>query len=326
VNDIYQDDLGYLWFATQDGLNRYDGYNFIIYRPDKADPWSISDNFITRIIPAEDGNLWVLVRYGLNLFDRSSGRFYKVYSGSTGALSVPSDVFQWNGKWMSIISHRLYALPDRLSKPSDTLITPVNLPDTVLFAATINADLTLVTQGKLVRLNQNAEIVEEMKLPSRANSYDRFIEEMGESFLFISNKLYQFNSDLFRLTPIVQLDEVSIIQDICVRKDSSIWIGHSTGLAIFKDDNLHQVETLSNGDGSLSYPFVHSVFEDADKNMWVGTANGGLNIVPKGAERFMRISKEHGLSHNQVWCAYEDTEQNLWIGTEMGLNVFNDFK
>jgi ligand-binding sensor domain-containing protein len=72
---IAQDQQGFLWFATEDGLNRYDGYNFIHYRHHSYSPGSISSNWISTVIVSRDGTLWIATRKGLDRFDRSSAKF-----------------------------------------------------------------------------------------------------------------------------------------------------------------------------------------------------------------------------------------------------------
>jgi len=74
---VYQDSKGFIWFGTQDGLNRYDGYNFKVYRHDPADPFSLSDYAINviREDPVRSGMLWIGSREGLNRFDREKESF-----------------------------------------------------------------------------------------------------------------------------------------------------------------------------------------------------------------------------------------------------------
>ena len=70
VNQILQDHLGFLWLATENGLNRYDGYGFKVYRHDPLMPNSLSSNFVTRLFEDRDHRLWVVTSRGLNRFDR----------------------------------------------------------------------------------------------------------------------------------------------------------------------------------------------------------------------------------------------------------------
>ncbi|MCK7520427.1 MAG: hypothetical protein MZV64_23440 [Ignavibacteriales bacterium] len=73
---IFQDSIGFLWFGTEDGLNRYDGYNFKTFKPDPDAINSLSDRFITSITEDRDGYLWIGTRQGgLNRYDPRSEQF-----------------------------------------------------------------------------------------------------------------------------------------------------------------------------------------------------------------------------------------------------------
>ena len=75
VRKIYQDSRGYIWVATQDGLNRYDGFTFTVYNHQPENPNSISDNFINEITEDRHGNIWVETRNGLNVYRFLSNDF-----------------------------------------------------------------------------------------------------------------------------------------------------------------------------------------------------------------------------------------------------------
>jgi len=76
VSCILQDSKGFVWFGTQDGLNRYDGYGFRVYRHNASDSASISNNYVTAMAQDGFGNIWIGTQNGLNLFDQNTQRFY----------------------------------------------------------------------------------------------------------------------------------------------------------------------------------------------------------------------------------------------------------
>src|SRR6266542_64993 len=91
VNAIFQDSRGFLWFGTQDGLNRYDGHTFKIYKPDPDVPTSLSDRWMTSIVEDQEGNLWIATRQsGLNRFDPRTEQFTH-FLHDTANLSSLSD-------------------------------------------------------------------------------------------------------------------------------------------------------------------------------------------------------------------------------------------
>src|SRR5690606_7573975 len=89
---ILQDDQGFMWFATQNGLNRYDGHEFVVYTHDPDDPSSISDNVIFSLYLAEDGALWVGTRNGgLNRLDRATNDFVHYRHDPLNPNSISDD-------------------------------------------------------------------------------------------------------------------------------------------------------------------------------------------------------------------------------------------
>ncbi|WP_227806050.1 ligand-binding sensor domain-containing protein [Algibacter lectus] len=92
VNTIFQDDNLFMWFGTHDGLNKYDGYNFRIFKPDSKNPKSISSNLIWKIIDDSKGNLWIATTGGgLNYFDKQTEEFKSFKSDPNNPDSIKSD-------------------------------------------------------------------------------------------------------------------------------------------------------------------------------------------------------------------------------------------
>lgn len=98
ITCIYKDSQGFIWIGTTDGLNRYDGYNFVIYKHNPADLNSISDNFISTIVEDYSGNLWIGTQGGgLNKYDPYLDRFSAFYYDPENANSLPSSfIFHHN--------------------------------------------------------------------------------------------------------------------------------------------------------------------------------------------------------------------------------------
>ncbi len=88
IFDIEQDHDGFMWFATQDGLNRYDGYEFKVFRNIKNDPSSLSDNFIYDLFVDSNNNLWVATRNGLNLYNREQQTFRRFMHNAEDPKSI----------------------------------------------------------------------------------------------------------------------------------------------------------------------------------------------------------------------------------------------
>jgi ligand-binding sensor domain-containing protein len=79
INDILQDREGFLWIATKDGLNRYDGYNFEIFTNDVNDPFSIVENTINLLFEDSEGRIWAASENGgINILDKKTNRFHRI--------------------------------------------------------------------------------------------------------------------------------------------------------------------------------------------------------------------------------------------------------
>src|SRR5262245_13612759 len=92
VNCIFQDSRGFIWIGTRDGLNRYDGYKFIIYRYDARDSSSISDDFVADIAEDSSGNLWVATKNGLNEFHRNTSTFKHYFHDERDPNSISDNI------------------------------------------------------------------------------------------------------------------------------------------------------------------------------------------------------------------------------------------
>uniref|UniRef100_UPI00272C85C4 ligand-binding sensor domain-containing protein n=1 Tax=uncultured Duncaniella sp. TaxID=2768039 RepID=UPI00272C85C4 len=115
VVDIFQDSKGYLWFATRNGLNRYDGRDFKVFRHEKGNPGSLSDNHVTSLAEDNNGNLWIGTRHGLSKLDLSSEKVtayvdslaYKMFEDGIRALALDA-----NGRVLIATPHGLFMAID----------------------------------------------------------------------------------------------------------------------------------------------------------------------------------------------------------------------
>ena len=103
VTSIVQDHYGFLWFATKDGLNRYDGYHFLVYRHDPSNPNSIADNYTETIFEDSKGRLWVGTRSkGLELFDRDTEAFHH-FKKKTSNRKILLTIFHYHSTYSTHI-------------------------------------------------------------------------------------------------------------------------------------------------------------------------------------------------------------------------------
>ncbi|MFQ6608584.1 MAG: two-component regulator propeller domain-containing protein, partial [Fidelibacterota bacterium] len=167
IIDIAQDSVGFLWFATQDGLNRYDGYEFKVFRHDDTDSTSISSNYVTALLVTNNGDLLVGTRYGgLNRYGNSQETFTQYPSRLYGeidlkAIHITSLVEDTEGLiWIATRGNGLFCL-----EPTNEIIShyhfdpnnPTSLSDNYVrnTALDLEGNLWIATVNGLNRLSVN---------------------------------------------------------------------------------------------------------------------------------------------------------------------------
>ena len=306
INCIYQDRTGFMWFGTQDGLNRYDGYNIITFRHDPSDSSTISHSWIWDVHEDKDRNLWIATWRGLNRYDRYTGKFTVFHPDSTDSGAIlgdrPAAICEdtlgniWIGTWGGGLNKYLKE-EDRfvhyLHRNGETYSLPNN------FIRTMFVD----SSGRI------------------------WIGTWGGLAVIISNKdsVYFKNYLMGNATEgIAPARVMSISGD----KGGNIWVG-TFGSGLFKINPNDIIENLRhdpNDPNSLSSNDISSLLVDQYGIVWAGTITDGLNRIDPGSGRIERISSNShdisGIASNEVYSLYEDRSGLLWIGAG-GINILN---
>jgi ligand-binding sensor domain-containing protein len=355
VNDITQDHQGFLWFGTQDGLNRYDGYKFSVYRHNPSDPNSLSDNFIWRLLVDSHGTLWIGTQNGgLNRYDPQSDGFtvYRhnhadsssllnnnitaIYEDHQGAL--------WVGTWGGGLSqmdlsgegfiHYTYDPADSSSLIDSRVGTILEDSLGDLWVGTWNglARMKKADRHQKVFLRYYYKPKDPYSLPHE-NIWvlkedplfpgDILIGTYGgglcrfqrNSGNFIQNYFQQINPDIPTGNMIT-----SIIQD----HDGLLWIGdYISGLKVYDPigNTISHYRNNLNDPASLSSDEVVCLYQDLAGAIWVGTG-AGISVYDQNQKKFLHYryipNSPQSLSHNKVRAVYEDSEGGLWVGTKGG--------
>jgi len=296
VNCIVQDKQGFIWFGTQDGLNKFDGYHFKVYKNNPKELNTISSNFIHDLSIDEDGNLWVATDNGLNKFDPITEQF---------------SLYQVNGKG---------------SELKQRFLTILNQNNT-LYVATANSGLySLDLKNKKAKLtsfllNQNLQNSEVQGL---------FID--NENTLWIAtNNLGLINYNLDQKTS--KNYQKGILNSNCIFSiyefnDSQLWLGTDNGLNILnkKTGAVELVQNDALKPNSLSNNVIKDIYKDHSGTIWLATF-GGLNKYNNKPNNFARFQyspeNRKGINGNKVNCIYEDRTGSIWVGTESGINKFD---
>ncbi len=351
ITCILQDNKGVMWFGTQDGLNKFDGYHFTVYKHDSYNPNSLSDNYIRFIVETSDGMLWLGTESGgLNKFDPTTELFtrfshYTSNPGSLGHNSVKYIFVDAHGSnevlWLGTIGSGI----DKFDPATGSFNHYRHDPNNINSIS--NDDINSIYKdsqgflwvGTLNGLNRFDEV---------NNRWEAFYHTPEKEGSISSSEVYSIMESSNGTLLFGTLDGVSQIQngDTFVRleekaslrlKENDIqsmiqdqhgrfWIGTFHGLRRFdiKANELILYQHDSGDPNSLSDNNITCVYEDNSGLLWVGTGGGGINKMKPNAEYFHHYNHIPGnpnsLSHPSIRGMYEDKDGILWVGGYGGLN------
>ncbi len=357
VISIFQDSKGFLWIGTDQGLNKYDGYGFTLYKHDPDNPNSLSDNNIGRLFEDRYGALWIgTVNGGLNKFDRKTEKFahYKHDPQNPKSLSH-NFVFTMHGDRHGVLWIGTIGGLDKFV-PSDS--TPIfthykhdpNNPHSLSsdYVNSIYDDhLGVVWVGTYDGLSKFDRDQEQFihfrndpkNLNSLSNNNVRHIFEDRSGVLWIGTwggGLNRFDREQERFTHYRHDPQNpyslsgDIIWTIFEDRAGRLWVGtYGGGLDEFDREKRQFIHYNENPDNpnSLSTNYIHTIYEDRSEALWIGTANG-LHKLDREKQKFMHYARvpndPNSLNNNRVYSFHEDRSGVLWIGTENGgLNKFD---
>jgi ligand-binding sensor domain-containing protein/signal transduction histidine kinase/DNA-binding response OmpR family regulator len=308
VLTMLQDSAGFMWFGTEVGLARYDGYHLKVFKHDANNSNSLSHNYITKIVEDSQGNLWIGTRRGgLNYFNTKTEQFthYRHQENNSNSLS------------------------------HDFIYTIVEDNQENLWIGTVGGGLNYFN----TKTEQFTHYRHQENDPTSL-SHDNVLSIIEDSkdnlWIGTANGLNYYNIKNAQFTPYYHqpndLNSISHNNVFSVIEDSkdNLWIGTRGGLNHFntKDGRFTHYRHKENNPNSLSKGSVYSVIEDSQGNIWAGTGGGGLNYFNTKTEQFTQhryqSNNPNSLSNNNVFRIVEDDQSNIWIGTlGGGLNHFN---
>ena len=300
VYSILQDQYGYMWFGTWDGLNKYDGYEFTIYNKNNG----LSNETIHVLFEDENGNLWIGTENGLNCYERNNGEF-KIFKYNSSDSTSISD--SWiNSIYQDSSGRILICTPRGLN---------VHEFDTDIFKRYQTTDSWL-------RAN-------------RSNWVNRIIYDTKGLYWVATNfGLVKYTKTGETIRYLNRPDDPGSLSSNNVNtvfrdKSGRIWAGSDNGLDLLleKSGTFKHFENIPGDTESLSNNLVTVIYEDSFGIFWIGTDGGGLNIFDPESEKFKRLynipNNPNSLSNNRIYSIYEDRSGNIWVGTFKGVNKFN---
>jgi ligand-binding sensor domain-containing protein/signal transduction histidine kinase/DNA-binding response OmpR family regulator len=282
-----------MWFATDDGFNRFDGYSFVTFKFDASDSSQFHDNFVQSIFSDSNGMLWVSSRKGFYRFNLSNQQLTPflhqasnndvsfISEGSAGNLWI---AWYWSGF------------------------------------------------GSFDKKTEKITVFSDKELPSLTSTASIAVLEDTYGYLWIGSQdkglnVFKVNGS----NPVGRDDALSANDALpslyvkCMSEDhlGNIWIGTTRGLVVYlrKENRFH----VFSDDPAIGNKSIFSLLLDTDRNLWIGTQGKGLYRVPLkdfDGRKMETLAFEHievldvyNISQHTIRSLFEDRDKNLWVGT-----------
>lgn len=353
IFDIEQDDTGFLWFATIDGLNRYDGYNFIHFKNDPDDSTSIGENWISSIEFDKSGNLWIGTwGNGLNLLEKGTSKFKRFSHDPNNPNSISHNRIQkilidskgkiWASTWgggLNVFDPESGNFKSYQHNPQN----PHGLPENELYAlfedSNNNIWIGTYTTG-LCKLDTKSGIIKNFINNTsdidelRANFITAIFEDKFNTLWIgtFGDGLHKFDKkeETFIDCPKSSNIPAKLITDIYEDKKNNLWIG-TDDEGLFKYSS--QKESFTNyrnnelSTGLLNDRRIWKILKDRTGILYFGTYSSGFGIYKETNNIFKHLRHDKkdfsGIIDNFVKAIYLDNDSSLWVGTDKGISIFN---
>ena len=337
IEAIFQDSEGYIWLGTNDGLNRYNGYEFKIYNYEEYQN-SISHNGITDITEDKYGNIWVNTVSGVNKINKKTEKISnyteingKIKEDSTTEIIVTKDnnILVGTYEGLNIYNAKEDRFDVILEQKDGILSSCIYSID-----EDINGNIWIGTELGLNKLSKDFKVLE--TYPSESEIYNIFCDDEN-GFVWAgsdSSGLLKIDTKTKEVTQYINdiEDENSLPanQVGAIIRDSkgNLWVGTTNGLARYneKNDSFDVYKNKVYDKNSLVYNDVRSIIEDREGVLWVGTYSGISIFDTESSIKYYNAGLDDGylLSENMVHGIYEDDEGYLWVGSRTkGVNIID---
>jgi len=337
VQDIIQDQQGYIWVATEDGLSRFDSYEFKNYRHDHKNKFSLHENWLVSLAEEPGKGVWVGTVSGVTFLNHDTQQFKNYSTEDTQLQAMITEITRLTtGELYFATENGLYffdenndaVVPFESSLGKKITSDVGSIGDTKDFIYVSSSDcLTRITKSSKALFNM-------CDLPSLEVLKGRYILKVlvvGDTIWLATNRglfHYEISSDKLREFYHEPNNKDSLasnyVQDLALDGNGSLWIGSTVGLDYYNSDKEsfeHYTQQDSSAEG-LSAKDIGVLLIDKEKLLWLGTYGGGLNILNPNQHKFEHILTKSDVSNlgkdNTIHGIVKDRNHNLWMASYGG--------
>ena len=341
VTAILQDRRGFMWFATRDGLNRYDGNTFVVYKNNPNDPTSLSSNFLQDLIEDANGYLWISTNTGVNRFDPTTERCTRYLhdvnnADGIGSAYVTSIARDSGGYlWFGTLDRGLDRFDPRSGRFAHHRIDRNGkfVGRITKVIAGRQGEIWFVGERGLFHLNpQTGEITRPPAIPYGLTGESVYEDETGSLWVLADSPIvglvkYDPKAERSATYPLLAAVPASTAyggstnSNLIADGQNGLWVPSESGLSYFDrrtEKFTYRFEHDETDPDSLDSNAIMSVYQDTGGVLWVGTENAGLNILNFRQEQFgyygHRPGDPNSLSPGRVKAIYQELNGVVWIG------------
>ncbi len=345
VGAILQDTRGFMWFGTQEGLNRYDGRTFVRYKHSLHDTSSIVGNYVLDMVEDATKKLWIATTKGCDVFDPVLNHFEHIQLHKKNLSTKDILIDRHKRVWLGT-AEGLYCFDPQTKQRTHWQAKPNqanSLSDNSVLslAEDQQGNIWIGTSKGLNCYNPVRKLFKQYYTQTNglSNDWIRALLCDSQGKIWIATKTKGVNvfdpqtqrfrvflHDPHNLRSLSHNDILSLAED----KQRKIWIGtENGGVSVFDPRTGDFTRYISNDTdpNSLSSNSIYRIYQDPAGNIWIGTWASGVNFLSPYNGFFRNFQKkigENSLSSNLVLSIEGDNNDNLWIGTDGGgLNYFD---
>lgn len=344
---ILKDSRGFMWFGTQDGINRYDGHTFKIYKSDINDPHGLHGVNIAGLVEDHNGNIWVGTEEGLNCYERTTDHFRLVTKDSQTHTKKRTSPFfaDENELWYiregeGILAYNFKTQSHRIVAPIAYITQDFDYIDWT--TKTAKGDIWMLKPKGLVQYSTTEQKYYHYfsDTPNNIvgpplNIYCIYIDNKNIIWLGTSHGLLRFDPiykefRFFEKSPNGQ--SLGSVYSLASSQDNILWVGTQRN-GIWKFDTKHEILFSANLPSSTRRPLdnyeIVRIYIDDRGIVWANTDPDGLLKIIPNAPTFQKLTDISYLPDSKrfinysVRCLGQDGNGNIWVGTEGELLVLD---
>ncbi|NGM66554.1 two-component regulator propeller domain-containing protein [Sphingobacterium sp. SGR-19] len=324
-----QDQDGFIWFGTRDGLNRFDGYRFKNFFHESENENSLGSNLIHSLMVRKTNEIWVGTDQGIYIYDPQQEEFSlfdKIKKSET--LQIDEDP---GGNIWFISNSRLYKYNPTTEQIDETYAKQRKEP-THAFCIDKQGEVWIGLKESICHVNSGKEYKFSNDKQFTGGVEELFVDDNNDMWIGTSHHgVYKWNRKDNKTQHVIKKmgNKPLYVREIEQISKDQLWIGTESGLLVHeisKNKTIHIIHEKDNP-WSLSDNAVYSVMKDNRDGIWIGTFFGGINYYHPQHNLFEKIfprNSPNAIGGHAVREIVEDDQHNIWIGTEdQGLSFWD---